>query len=166
LIYYSWHAYEPFLLLAFRNIATEWTPHAIGHDGIASRSLQHAVAWFGVPVWVYRRRSPVTPTQQIIKLVKEQRHHVALVPDSGGPYGSVKPGIAEIARTVDAWVLPVVVRARGRLRIRRPWRYGFPLPFCSVDVYAGEPFDGRTASVDRCQRSLDALETHVGRQGE
>ncbi len=166
LIYYSWHAYEPFLLLAFRDIATQWIPHAIGHDGIASRSLQHAVAWLGVPVWVYRRRSPVTPTQQIIQLVMEQRRHVALVPDAGGPYGSVKPGLAEIARAVDAWVIPVVVRARGRLGIRRPWRYGFPLPFCSVDVHSGEPLEGRIAGVDRFQLALEALETRLGRDGE
>ncbi len=162
LIYYSWHKYEPFLLLAFRDIPARLTPHAIGHDGIASRSLQHAVSWFGVPVWVYRRRSPVTPTEQIIRLLREQHHHVALVPDAGGPYGRIKPGLAEIANAVDAWVIPVVVRAQGRFNLPRPWRYGFPLPFCSVDVYAGEPFEGNAATVDRYQHALDALETRLG----
>ncbi len=161
-IYYSWHAYEPFLVLAFRDIPLRSTPSAIGNDGIASRLVQHTVAWSGMPVWVYRRRSPVPPTEQVIQLLKRHPQQIALVPDAGGPYGRVKPGLAEIARAVDAWLIPIVVRGRGRLKIQRPWRYGFPTPFCTVTVYPGEPFEGGTATVDRCQRALEELDSGVG----
>ena len=81
--------------------------------------------------------------------------------DAGGPYGRVKPGLAEIARATGAWVVPLVVRGRPVIEFTRPWHYVFPLPFCSVLASYGEPLDGREATVDRCQQALDAVENRA-----
>jgi lysophospholipid acyltransferase (LPLAT)-like uncharacterized protein len=108
-------------------------------------------------VWVYRRNSPIRPTQQIIDLLKAERCNVGMIPDSGGPYGKVKPGLAEIARSTGAWLVPVIIRARGLLKLRRPWRGGLPLPYCSLVAYHGPPLDGTRTSVAECQTALDEL---------
>jgi hypothetical protein len=158
IIFYSWHAYEPLVLCALRDFPPELQPTGIGHDGVLSRMLQRATAWFGLRVWVYRRKSPVRPRQQIAEMINERRCNVGLFADAGGPYGKVKPGLAEIARATEAWLVPVVVRGHPTLRFRWPRRYGFPLPFCKLVAHYGEPIDGRDATVERCQQALEATE--------
>ena len=104
---------------------------------------------------MYRRKSPIRPRQQIIEMINERRCNVGLFVDAGGPYGKVKPGLAEIARATEAWLVPVVVRGRPTLRFRWPSRYAFPLPFCSLVAHHGEPIDGRDATVEDCQEALE-----------
>ena len=58
---FAWHAYELNSFCAFRDFPRDLVPLAIGHDGPQSRALQQSAAWYGFPVWVYRRRSPVQP---------------------------------------------------------------------------------------------------------
>ncbi|NIM48253.1 MAG: hypothetical protein GTO22_03180 [Gemmatimonadales bacterium] len=94
-------------------------------------------------------------------MVKARGCHIGLFADAGGPYGRVKPGLAEIARETGAWLVPLVVRGRPLIRLSRPWRYLFPLPFCSLRAYHGEPFDGREATVARCQEALDHVESRT-----
>ena len=163
LIFYSWHAYEPLILCALRDFPAELQPTGIGHDGVLSRMLQRATAWFGYRVWVYRRKSPVRPRQQIIEMINERRCNVGLFADAGGPYGKVKPGLAEIAQATESWLVPVVVRGRPILRLKWPWRYSFPLPLCNLVAQHGEPIDGRDASVERCQEALEATEARSKR---
>jgi lysophospholipid acyltransferase (LPLAT)-like uncharacterized protein len=157
IIYYSWHAYEPFLLLAFRDVAPQLIPRAIGHDGFTSRLLQRAVAAYGFPVWVYRRRSPVPPKTQIIRMLERDGPIASLVADAGGTPRVVRPGFAEVVRSVEAYLVPIVVRVRLRLRVSRPWRYGLPLPFSRVDVLVGDPLDGRVATPESCRDALEDL---------
>jgi lysophospholipid acyltransferase (LPLAT)-like uncharacterized protein len=161
IIFYSWHAYEPLMLCVLRDAPAELQPTGIGHDGLVSRMLQDVTAWFGYRVWVYRRRSPVQPKQQIIDMVNERGCNIGLFADAGGPYGRVKPGLAEIARATHSWVVPVVVRGRPLLQVRWPRRYGFPLPFCRLVARHGVPIDGREATVEMCQAALEETEARA-----
>jgi lysophospholipid acyltransferase (LPLAT)-like uncharacterized protein len=163
IIYYSWHAYEPLALIAFRDAPEPLKPTGIGHDGIRSRVLQRSTTWLGLRVWVYRRRSSVRPTQQIIDFLRSERCPVGLFTDAGGPYGKVKPSLTEIAQAAEAWLVPIVVDGRGLLRLRKPWQKGLPLPFCSLVGHYGQPFDGVDASVEECERRLRELEERATR---
>jgi len=158
LVYYSWHAYEPITLCAFRDVPAELMPTGIGHDGLLSRMLQRATARFGFNLWIYRRKSPISPKQQIIEMVRARGCNIGLFADAGGPYGHVKPGLPEIGRATDAWLVPLVVRGRPTITFKRPWHYVFPLPFCTLTANIGEPIDGRDATVARCQEALDSVE--------
>jgi lysophospholipid acyltransferase (LPLAT)-like uncharacterized protein len=157
IVYYSWHAYEPFLLLAFRDVPPALIPRAIGHDGFTSRLLQRACAAYGYPVWVYRRHSPVPPKTQIIRMLEDDHPVASLVADAGGAPRVVRPGLAEVVRSVGAYLFPIAVRVRFRLPLGRPWRYGLPLPFSRVDVHMGDALDGRTATPESCRVALEAL---------
>jgi lysophospholipid acyltransferase (LPLAT)-like uncharacterized protein len=158
LIFYSWHAYEPITICAFRDVPPELRPTGIGHDGVLSRMLQQATAWFGYRLWVYRRKSPIRPKQQIIDMVRNRGCNIGLFADAGGPYGRVKPGLPEIARETNAWLVPLIVRARPAIMVRWPRRYGFPVPFAALRAHHGEPIDGMEATVELCQSSLEAVE--------
>ena len=158
LLFYSWHAYEPLTLCAFRDVRPEMMPTGIGHDGLLSRMLQRATAWFGFRVWIYRRESPIRPKQQIIDMIRTRGYNIGLFADAGGPYGRVKPGLPEIARATEAWLVPLIVRGHPTITLKRPRRYAFPVPFCSLIAHHGDPIDGREATVDRCQEALDAVE--------
>lgn len=162
-IYYTWHAYELLGACAFRDVPEALTPVGIGHDGVRSRMLQQAFRWCGVSIWVYRRRSPIRPKQQIIDLLCSGRSRIALAADAGGPYRRVKPGLPEIARAADALLVPFVVRGRGVLLLRRRVRYDVPLPFCSLVLYYGAPLDGRDATVAACQQALEDEESRARR---
>ena len=158
IIFYSWHAYEPFLVLAFRGVDPPLVPRAIGHDGFTSRLLQRAIAAYGFSIWVYRRRSPVSPKAQIIRMLEADSPIVSLVADAGGVPRVIRPGFAEVARTVGAYLVPAVPRVRFRLPLPRPWRYGLPVPFSRVDVRVGDPLDGREATPESCRAALQRLE--------
>ncbi len=163
IIYYSWHAYEPLMPLAFRDVPEQFVVTAIGHDGLLSCMVQRTAAWFGYDLWIYRRKSPIRPKEQIIELVRTRGCNIGLFPDAGGPYGRVKPGAAEIARATEALLVPLVVRGRRILTLKWPWQYRFPLPFCSLVVYNGTPLDGRDTSIDECQKALEELEERAPR---
>ncbi len=158
LIFFSWHAYEPVTLCAFKGVPHDIMPTGIGHDGLLSRMLQHATAWLGFRLWVYRRKSPIPPKQQIIDMVTARGCNIGLFADAGGPYGQVKPGLPEIARATDAWLVPVIVGGHPLVKFMWPRRYIFPLPFCTLDANSAPPIDGREATTDICQRALSALE--------
>lgn len=157
-IYYSWHAYELMLLLGFRDVPGFLKPIGIGHDGVLSRMLQSTGARLGFHLWIYRRKSAIRPRDQIIELIRTRECHIGLFTDAGGPYGRVKPGLAEIARATDALVVPLITRGRPRLKLSRPWRYGIPLPYCRVVVFNGPPLDGRHATLVEYQSAMDELE--------
>ncbi len=155
-IFYSWHAYELLFVSTFFGFPDDLTPCGIAHDGWVSRALQRAVAWFGVPVWVYRRNSPVPPRQQIIDFVLASSEHriLGLITDAGGPYGKAKGGLLEVARATNALLVPIAARSRPVLFFRRPRRYAWPLPFARLEAYYGEPIDGSTATLEQCERAM------------
>ena len=162
IIFYSWHAYEPVTLCAFRDVPPDIMPTGIGHDGLLSRMLQQTTAWLGFRLWIYRRKSPIRPKQQIIDMVRARGCNIGLFADAGGPYGRVKPGLPEIAQATDAWLVPLIVRGRPAVTLKRPRRYMFPLPWCTLQANHAAPLDGRDATVEGCQMALDALERESG----
>jgi lysophospholipid acyltransferase (LPLAT)-like uncharacterized protein len=126
------------------------------HDGVASRALTHeASAWLGFETFVFRRRSEVAPRAQLVDYVRQSGRSIVNLPDSGGPYGVMKPGILEVARACDALIVPFVVDARPALSLGRTLRHVVPLPFARVTLRRTAPLAG--ATVDDCQRALDAL---------
>ena len=155
IIYYSWHVYELLAVCAFRYYPADVRPMFIGHDGILSRMLQHSTAWFGYSIWVYRRQSSIRAKDQLVDFLRSGRYGVALAADSGGPYGMVKPGLPEVATKSEAILVPVAFRAHPVFMLRWPIKYGFPLPFSSIEVFWGQPFSGSTATVEHCQKALD-----------
>jgi len=159
IICFAWHAYELNSFCAFRDFPRDVVPLAIGHDGLLSRALHQSASWYGFPVWVYRRRSPIPPKAQIITLLKAERPVVGVFPDSGGPDGHVRPGFLEVARAVEALLVPLVWHARPVLTVRpAPRRYCLPVPFSSILACYGEPIDGANATADECRSALEALE--------
>ena len=78
------------------------------------------------------------------------------LPDSGGPYGKMKPGILEVARACGAALVPFQVTASPSVVLGKKLRHVMPVPYCRIDVRRGELLDG-DATVDECQRALDAL---------
>jgi lysophospholipid acyltransferase (LPLAT)-like uncharacterized protein len=123
--------------------------------------LQQATARFGFRLWIYRRKSPIPPRQQIIDMVQARGCNIGLFADAGGPYGRVKPGLPEIARATGAWLVPLIVHGRPIVKLRRPRSYFFPLPFCSLLAYHGDPINGKESSVTRCQEALDYVESRT-----
>jgi hypothetical protein len=159
IICFAWHAYELNSFCAFRDFPRDVAPLAIGHDGPLSRALQQSASWYGFPVWVYRRRSPIPPKAQIINLLKAERPVIGVFPDSGGPDGQVRPGFLEVARAAEALLVPMAWYARPVLAVRpAPRRYCFPVPFSSVLACYGQPIDGVHATADECRSALELLE--------
>jgi len=157
-ILYTWHAYELFTLCATRTLPPAMRLTGIGHDGLKSRMLQRTMAWYGGRIWVYRRRSPVGPREQIVEMVRREGAPIVIVADAGGPYGQVKPGLAELARDTAAFLVPFALSGRGVVWISRPVRQGIPVPFARLDAVRGEPRDGTHASVSECQRWLTEVD--------
>jgi lysophospholipid acyltransferase (LPLAT)-like uncharacterized protein len=121
--------------------------------------LQQSAAWYGFPVWAYRRRSPVQPKAQLIDLLKSERPIIGLFPDSGGPDGQVRPGFVEVARAAEALLIPMAWHARPVLAVRKtPRRYFLPVPFSRVMAYYGQPIDGTRTTRDDCRHALESLE--------
>src|SRR5215468_2141010 len=159
IICFAWHAYELNSFCAFRDFPRDLVPLAIGHDGPLSRALHQSAAWYGFPVWAYRRRSPIQPKAQIINLLKAERPVIGVFPASGGSDGHIRPGFLEVARAAEALLVPMAWYARPVLTIRpAPRRYCLPVPFSSVLVCYGQPMDGVHATADDCRSALEILE--------
>lgn len=84
--------------------------------------------------------------------------NIALAAGSGGPYGQVRPGFVEIARSTNALVVPIIIRGRGVMEFKHPLRHFIARPFCSLVVYTATPLDGLATNTTECQRALDELE--------
>lgn len=164
IICFGWHAYELLTFCAFRQFPPELIPTAIGHDGFLSRALQQFGTWYGFPVWAYRRRSSVRPKAQLIDLLAGGRDVIGLFPDSGGPDGEVRPGMVEVARAVQALLVPMAMDSHPVIGIPGPRQYWLPLPFSRVAVYYGEPLDGRHCTLAACQGALEELERRMNRR--
>ena len=158
LVWLAWHRYNFAATAALRALPAALRPTLVMHDGLASRALTHeASAWLGFETFVFRRRSPVSPRAQLVDYMRATGRSIVNLPDSGGPYGVMKPGILEVARACDAWVVPFAVAARPSLTLGRTLRHVVPLPFARVVLARGEPIAAADATVEDCQRALDAL---------
>jgi hypothetical protein len=162
IVYLTWHRFNFASTPALALLPEATRPSLVMHDGLASRALTHdASRWFGFETFVFRRRSPVSPRAQIAEYVRATGRSVVVLPDSGGPYGRVKPGMMQVAAECGAWMQPFVVRARGAAVVGRAVRHVVPLPRAELVVRWGEPLPpGATA--EQCQRCLDALGEEAG----
>lgn len=103
-VYVTWHRYNLAITPALKRLPAASRPSLVMHDGLASRALTHeASAWFGFETFVFHRRSPVSPRRQIADYVRSTGRHLAVLPDAGGPYGRVKPGLLQVAADCGAW---------------------------------------------------------------
>lgn len=160
LVWIAWHRFNFAATAALRALPAALRPTLVMHDGVASRALTHeASAWLGFETFVFRRRSPVSPRAQLVDYVRATGRSIVNLPDSGGPYGVMKPGILEVARACAALVVPFTVDARPSLTVGPRLRHVVPLPFARVVLRRGEPLDAARVTVEECQRALDALAT-------
>lgn len=157
LIYLTWHRLNYAATPVLMSLPPDARPTLVMHDGVASRAFSHRTGvWMGFECFVFRRRSSVPARVQIAEYVRATGRPILNLPDSGGPYGVVKPGILEVARACDARLVPFVVTARPALTIGRTLRHVVPLPYCRIHARRGAILDCG-ATVDDCQRALDRL---------
>ena len=158
LVFISWHRFNFAATAALRALPARIRPTLVMHDGAASRAITHeSSAWLGFHTFVFRRRSTVPPRQQLIEYVRATGRSIVNLPDSGGPYGVMKPGILEVARACGALVVPFAVAAYPSLTLGRRLRHVVPLPFARVTLRCGPPLADPT--VEECQRAIDSLVT-------
>ncbi|HEX9100926.1 MAG TPA: hypothetical protein VF997_01915, partial [Polyangia bacterium] len=154
LVWLAWHRFNFAATAALRALPEALRPTLVMHDGLASRALTHeASAWLGFETFVFRRRSTVSPRAQLVDYVRATGRSIVNLPDSGGPYGVMKPGILEVARACGALVVPFAVAARPSLTVGRRLRHVVPLPFARVTLRRGEPLAADDAGVAECQRA-------------
>ncbi len=163
IIFCAFHRYAWVLLTIFgRHVPPALRPYIICHDGPISKGQSRAGKWLGYPLIEFRRDSAQSPRHQLIERLQRAPDPVSLLPDSGGPYGVVKPGIIKIATAVDAVIVPWAVRVeRGRMIVGQEWKHVVPLPFSHLTVYRGATLSGAAVTRERVQRELDSLEGRV-----
>jgi hypothetical protein len=86
-----------------------------------------------------------------------------------GPYRVAKPGALIVARQAGLPILPVAVRARPAIRLRRWDRQLLPLPFSRIDLLAAEPMTVGEGPLRprlaELQASLDAVSAAADADG-
>jgi len=159
MIFVALHRYGYVVYMVFgRHVPAALRPTVIGHDGLLSRGQTRAGEWSGYPVFEYRRSAAERPRAQIASFLRQSDAPLLLLPDSGGPYGVVKPGVLEIARRTDAVLVPFAVDARRALVWGHEMRHVVPLLGCRLTVRRGPVLEGRATSRDALQAALEALE--------
>jgi lysophospholipid acyltransferase (LPLAT)-like uncharacterized protein len=158
LIYITWHRFNYVCMPMFMSLEPADRPTVIVHDGVASRAFSHhSSIWMGFEVFMFRRRGARPAREQITEYVRRTGRPIFNLPDSGGPYGVMKPGILEVARAVNARIVPFQVDARPTVVVGRKLRHVLPLPFSRIEVRRGPSLES-TATVEECQRALDGLD--------
>jgi hypothetical protein len=157
LIYITWHRLNYVSMPVFLSLPAEDRPTIVMHDGVASRAFSHrSTVWMGFEAFAFRMQSRVSPRQQIIDYVCSTGRPILNLPDSGGPYGRMKPGILEVAKACDARLIPFVVTASPAVTLGRKLQHVIPLPKCTFNVRRAPPLPS-TATVEECQQALDGL---------
>ena len=158
LVWLTWHRFNFAATPAMRALPPALRPTLVMHDGLASRALTHeASVWLGFHTFVFRRRSPVSPRTQLVDYVRATGRPLLNLPDSGGPYGRMKPGILEVAAACDALLVPFVVDVRPSLSLGRRLRHVIPLPFATITLRRAAPLDAPSATVADCEQALASL---------
>jgi hypothetical protein len=157
LLFYGWHANGTALFPAFADAPAAIKPVPIGHDGYASRLMHMAGAWQGYDFFIFRRRADIAPRDQISAFLRETRRSVLLLPDSGGPYFRLKPGMLEIARAGDAWLVPFDLALTPAPRVGGAMQHVVPVPFARIEIATGAPIDPQATSLAACEEALRAL---------
>ena len=85
----------------------------------------------------------------------------SILPDAGGPYGAVKPGVIEIATGTGATVTPLAVHCKGTVELGRQLQHELPWPGCTLKLQAGAPIPASEVNLARCKASLDELSSRA-----
>jgi lysophospholipid acyltransferase (LPLAT)-like uncharacterized protein len=99
--------------------------------------------------------------RRMVRAVRSGRNAALTVDGPKGPARVVQPGVVQLARLTEAWVLPITSSA-VRPRFLASWdRYLLPRPFSRGFVAYGEPFPipremPEDAAVGRIASALDA----------
>lgn len=156
-VIYTWHRFNFLAALALRSLPEAERPALLMHDGLASRALTHeSSTWLGYEVFVFARRSKTPVREQIAQYLRHSNRDLLMLPDAGGPYGKMKPGIIEIARSVSASLVPLALHATRAVEVGATLRHVVPLPFCEFVLSAGAELRGDALDVERCQAALEA----------
>jgi lysophospholipid acyltransferase (LPLAT)-like uncharacterized protein len=155
-ILFAWHRFNYAVTPALAHMPPSIRPTLVMHDGLASRALTHESSeWLGFERFAFARRAAASPRDQIAEYVRTTSRSIFLLPDAGGPYGKVKPGIVAIARACGVPVVPVRVRCDRAIVVGRRLRHVVPLPGATIDVDFGEPIPPDFIDTGRCQAALD-----------
>lgn len=155
----AWHRFNYVLAAALLKVPAELRPSLLMHDGLASRALTHeSSVWAGFEVFAYRRRAATPPRAQIVEYLRTSQRSLLMLPDAGGPYGKVKPGVVEIARATEALVLPLSVRLDRAWRLGSSLNHVVPRPGAQARILVGDLLEGATVRVEDCQEALERLE--------
>lgn len=86
--------------------------------------------------------------KEMVRHVRSGRHAALTVDGPRGPARVVQPGVLQLARLTDAWILPVT-SSSARARFLRSWdRYLLPGLFSKNVVQYGKPFAIETGQTD------------------
>ncbi len=93
---------------------------------------------------------------KIVRLIKAGRGSYITPDGPDGPAYVIKPGLAYIARKVDAAILPMGAYTRHGYRLPRWDRYVVPYPFSRISICIGAPkARAGTKRANRCKRTAD-----------
>lgn len=108
-------------------------------DSFRGKVIARIARAFGHEALVLNPHAP-NPLQGFRAALDQADRCVALAVDGpDGPARVVKPGAVMLATQTGARLLPVRVRLRGAMRLRRRWdRLAIPLPFARIDIAVGQ----------------------------
>ncbi len=107
-------------------------------------------------------RGGVNALKGIIDIAKQGPTPVVAVDGPKGPFHKVKPGVFQIAKALDALVVPIGFHATRVKIFERAWNKArLPLPFSKVIVVWGEPYSVNAESDPRDQNLAESLEVQL-----
>jgi lysophospholipid acyltransferase (LPLAT)-like uncharacterized protein len=107
-------------------------------------------------------RGGVSALKGLIDLAKQGPVPVVAVDGPKGPFHKVKPGIFQIAKMLDAVVVPLGFHATRIKIFEKAWNKArLPLPFSKVIVVWGEPFSLKSEDDPRDQNLAQSLEVQL-----
>ena len=107
-------------------------------------------------------RGGVTALKGIIDIAKEGPTPVVAVDGPKGPFHKVKPGVFQIAKALDAVVVPIGFHATRTHVFAKSWNKArLPLPFSKVVVVWGEPYPVHSDTDPRDHGLAETLEVQL-----
>ena len=157
ILYFGWHRWAWIGSMALSKLEVLPRPTVIGHTGARSRATHFWIGWLGLDGMVFRKSLPWSPRDQIAEFVRRTGRDIFLLPDSGGPYGSLKPGFLGIAKAAGALLAPMAFRAQRAAIFGSRMQHVVPGWGDHITGSVGAPFSPDTTP-ERCEAALADLE--------
>lgn len=159
LVYAFWHGDELVIasLARFYSVATMTSTSKDGE------MLDRIVRLMGVRTSRgSSTRGGVNALKGLIDIAKEGPTPVVAVDGPKGPFHKVKPGVFQIAKSLNAAVVPLGFHATKIKIFEKAWNKArLPLPFSKVLVVWGEPFSVNSEVDPRDQSLAESLEVRL-----